>query len=40
LVEHVGGGAQQTPQLIGEEAGAAGAIDLKSEVVSVFKTRV
>jgi hypothetical protein len=30
LVEHVGGGAQKTPQLIGEEAGATGAIDLKS----------
>src|SRR5450631_266503 len=30
LVEHVGGGAQQTPQLIGEEAAATGAVDLKA----------
>ena len=30
LVEHVGGGAQQPPQLIGEEAAAAGAVDFQA----------
>ena len=32
LVEHVGGGAEQTPQLIGEKAAAAGSIDLEPVV--------
>jgi hypothetical protein len=35
LVEHIGGSAEQTPKLIGEEARATGAIDLKS-VVQLF----
>ena len=30
LVEHVGGGAQQAAQLIGEEATAAGAVDFQA----------
>ena len=32
LVEHVGGGAQKGAQLIGEEAAAAGAVDLQAMV--------
>ena len=30
LVEHIGGGAQQPPQMIGEEAVAAGALDFQA----------
>ena len=30
LVEHVGRGGQKPPQLVGLEAGAAGAVDLKT----------
>jgi hypothetical protein len=32
LVEHVGGGGQKSAQLIGQEAGAAGAVDLQAVV--------
>jgi hypothetical protein len=32
LVEHVGRGGQQSAQLVGEEAGAAGAVDLQAVV--------
>src|SRR5665213_2970229 len=35
LVEHVGGGAQQPPQLIGEEATATGAVDFQT-VMQLF----
>ena len=35
LVEHIGGGAEQAAQLIGEEAGAAGAVDLQA-VMQLF----
>lgn len=30
LVEHIGGGGEQPPQLIGEEAAATGAVDLQA----------
>ncbi len=32
LVEHVGGSGQQPPQLVGQEAGATGAVDLQAMV--------
>src|ERR1019366_7092103 len=35
LVEHIGGGSQQSAQLIGEEAAATGAVDFQA-VVQLF----